>query len=158
MIEADNEKARRAARREFNENVREMVAFVKKRDKRVLAHALEEAARKAEAAALEAERCDRAEAWGWQWTIGLRWYNLLSDILSPDIDQDVLSEGMIRSFVLENVEIATSVIRCQQLIRVRFPASASPRACSPMVRIVAFHTLFFAFSPRHRLMRQLLTT
>lgn len=59
MIEADNEKARRAARREFNENVREMVAFVKKRDKRVLAHAVEEAARKAEAAALEAERKER---------------------------------------------------------------------------------------------------
>lgn len=72
MIEADNEKARRAARREFNENVREMVAFVKKRDKRVLAHAVEEAARKAEAAALEAERCDSAGLWGWDGALAFK--------------------------------------------------------------------------------------
>lgn len=56
MIENENEKARKAARREFNEQVRELVAFVKKRDKRVMAHAAEEAARRAEKAAKEAER------------------------------------------------------------------------------------------------------
>lgn len=57
MIESENEKARKAARREFNEQVRELVAFVKKRDKRVLAHAAEEAARRTEAAAKAEERC-----------------------------------------------------------------------------------------------------
>lgn len=57
MVEAENEKARRAARREYNENVREMVAFVRKRDRRVLEHVKEEAARRAETAAREAERC-----------------------------------------------------------------------------------------------------
>ncbi|KAK2078100.1 hypothetical protein QBZ16_003968 [Prototheca wickerhamii] len=56
MIESENEKARKAARREFNEQVRELVAFVKKRDKRVLAHAAEEAARRTEAAAKAEER------------------------------------------------------------------------------------------------------
>lgn len=34
-MEDENRKARRAARREYNDNVRELVAFVKKRDKRV---------------------------------------------------------------------------------------------------------------------------
>ena len=37
-MEAENEKARKAARREFNDAVRELVAFLKKRDKRVVAH------------------------------------------------------------------------------------------------------------------------
>jgi DnaJ family protein A protein 5 len=34
-MEDENRKARRIARREYLENVRELVAFVKKRDKRV---------------------------------------------------------------------------------------------------------------------------
>jgi DnaJ family protein A protein 5 len=34
-MEEENRKARRAVRREYMENVRELVAFVKKRDKRV---------------------------------------------------------------------------------------------------------------------------
>lgn len=34
-MEDENKKARRNARREYLENVRELVAFVKKRDKRV---------------------------------------------------------------------------------------------------------------------------
>lgn len=37
-MEAENEKARRAAKREFNDTVRELVAFLRKRDKRVIAH------------------------------------------------------------------------------------------------------------------------
>ena len=34
-MEEENRKARRAARREYNEEVQELVAFVRKRDKRV---------------------------------------------------------------------------------------------------------------------------
>lgn len=34
-MEDENRKARRAARRDFHDNVRELVAFVRKRDKRV---------------------------------------------------------------------------------------------------------------------------
>ena len=37
-MDAENEKARKAARREHNEAVRELVAFLRKRDKRVAAH------------------------------------------------------------------------------------------------------------------------
>jgi DnaJ homolog subfamily A member 5 len=36
-MEEDNKKARKAARREFNDTVRELVRFVRKRDKRVVA-------------------------------------------------------------------------------------------------------------------------
>ena len=42
-MEQENQKARRAARREYNEQVRELVAFVRKRDKRVAARQVEEA-------------------------------------------------------------------------------------------------------------------
>jgi DnaJ family protein A protein 5 len=63
-MDAENEKLRRAARREYNEGVRELVAFLRKRDKRVAAHQLEEARRRqerqdAEAARREAERQER---------------------------------------------------------------------------------------------------
>lgn len=37
-MEDENKKARKAKRRKFNETLRELVAFVKKRDKRVAAH------------------------------------------------------------------------------------------------------------------------
>lgn len=37
-MEAENDKARRTARREYNETVRELVGFLRKRDKRVIAH------------------------------------------------------------------------------------------------------------------------
>lgn len=37
-MEEENRKTRKAKRREFNETVKELVAFVKKRDKRVAAH------------------------------------------------------------------------------------------------------------------------
>ena len=37
-MEDENRKERKNKRREFNETVRELVAFVKKRDKRVAAH------------------------------------------------------------------------------------------------------------------------
>ena len=37
-MEAENDKARRGVRREYNEAVRELVAFLRKRDKRVIAH------------------------------------------------------------------------------------------------------------------------
>ena len=36
-MEEENRKARRAAKREFNETVRALVSFVKKRDKRLVA-------------------------------------------------------------------------------------------------------------------------
>ena len=38
MMEDENKKRRKAMRKEFNETVRELVAFVRKRDKRVIAH------------------------------------------------------------------------------------------------------------------------
>ena len=62
-MEADNAKRRKAERREFNENVRALAGFVKKRDKRVAAHQAAEAARRAERAAEEAARreAERAE-------------------------------------------------------------------------------------------------
>ncbi len=65
-METDNLKRRKAERREFNENVRALVAFVKKRDKRVAAHQAAEAAKRAqraeeEAARREAERLARAQ-------------------------------------------------------------------------------------------------
>lgn len=64
-MDADNAKRRKAERREFNENVRALAAFVKKRDKRVAAHQAAEAARRAaraaeEAARREAEREEKA--------------------------------------------------------------------------------------------------
>lgn len=37
-MEAENDKARRAAKREFNEAVRELAGFLRKRDKRAIAH------------------------------------------------------------------------------------------------------------------------
>ena len=37
-MEDENQKKRKAARRAYNETVRELVAFVRKRDKRVVAH------------------------------------------------------------------------------------------------------------------------
>ena len=37
-MEDENQKKRKAARRGYNETVRELVAFVRKRDKRVVAH------------------------------------------------------------------------------------------------------------------------
>ncbi len=57
LMEADNAKARKAARREYNEGVRELVAFVRKRDKRVAARAVEEARRRQEREAADAARC-----------------------------------------------------------------------------------------------------
>lgn len=38
LMEEENRKARKAKRRDFNETVRELVAFVRKRDKRIAAH------------------------------------------------------------------------------------------------------------------------
>lgn len=55
-MEEENKKGRKAARREFNEAVRDLVAFVKKRDKRVAVFQAEEAARRAAREAEEAER------------------------------------------------------------------------------------------------------
>ncbi|KAK9866465.1 hypothetical protein WJX84_009080 [Apatococcus fuscideae] len=67
MMEDENKKRRKAMRKEFNETVRELVAFVRKRDKRVIAHQAEEAKLRAEkeAEALkrrEEERVARLEA------------------------------------------------------------------------------------------------
>jgi DnaJ family protein A protein 5 len=58
-MEAENEKGRKAAKREYNEAVRELVAFLRKRDKRVAARQVEEAARREERQAQDAARCER---------------------------------------------------------------------------------------------------
>ena len=55
-MEEENKKSRKVHRREFNERVRELVAFVRKRDKRVAKIQAEEAARRA---AKQAEEEDR---------------------------------------------------------------------------------------------------
>ena len=70
LMEDDNRKRRAKARREFNETVRELAAFVRKRDKRVAAAAADaarvKAAREQEAAAqreaAKRERAARARA------------------------------------------------------------------------------------------------
>ena len=38
LMEEENRKLRKTKRREFNETVKELLAFVRKRDKRVAAH------------------------------------------------------------------------------------------------------------------------
>lgn len=55
-MEQENEKARKLQRREYNEGVRGLVEFVRKRDKRVAAHQVEEAKRRQEREAAEALR------------------------------------------------------------------------------------------------------
>ena len=55
-IEQENEKVRRAARKEYNEGVRALVDFIKKRDKRVAMHQVEEAKRRQEREAAAAAR------------------------------------------------------------------------------------------------------
>jgi hypothetical protein len=47
-MEEENKKARKLARREYNDDVRELAMFVRKRDKRVAKHQAEEAARRAQ--------------------------------------------------------------------------------------------------------------
>jgi len=42
-MDQENEKSRKAARREYNEGVRGLVDFLRKRDKRVAAHQVEQA-------------------------------------------------------------------------------------------------------------------
>lgn len=59
LIEDDNAKRRKALRRHYNETVRELATFVRKRDKRVMAHTKEEFDRKAEREAEVAQK--RAE-------------------------------------------------------------------------------------------------
>jgi DnaJ homolog subfamily A member 5 len=56
-MEQENEKHRKNARKEYNEGVRELVTFLRKRDKRVAARQVEEAKRKEERMAAEAARC-----------------------------------------------------------------------------------------------------
>lgn len=55
-MDQENDKARKAARREYNEGVRGLVEFLRKRDKRVAAHQVEEARRREERASAEAAR------------------------------------------------------------------------------------------------------
>lgn len=55
-MEDDNNKQRKAARREFQDNVRALVAFVRKRDVRVIAWMEQEVVKKAEHKAAEARR------------------------------------------------------------------------------------------------------
>ncbi len=47
-MEEENKKARKVARREYIDDVRELVMFVRKRDKRVAKHQAEEAVRRAQ--------------------------------------------------------------------------------------------------------------
>ena len=56
LMEDDNSKQRKAARREFQENVRALVAFVRKRDARVIARMEQEEIKKAEREAAEERR------------------------------------------------------------------------------------------------------
>ena len=56
-----NDKARKVARKEYNENIRALVAFVKKRDKRVITHQASVRAKELEKIQLEEERRVRAE-------------------------------------------------------------------------------------------------
>ena len=56
LMEDDNNKQRKAARREFQDNVRALVAFVRKRDVRVIAWMEQEEVKKAELKAAEARR------------------------------------------------------------------------------------------------------
>ncbi|CAK9007016.1 DnaJ homolog subfamily C member 21, partial [Durusdinium trenchii] len=67
LIEKENKKARDAARREYNESVRSLVLFVKKRDRRILALAkeraeLKEQREKARLEALEEKKRRKREA------------------------------------------------------------------------------------------------
>lgn len=55
-MEQENEKKRKAARKEYNEGVRALVDFLRKRDKRVAAHQVEEAKRRQEREAADAAR------------------------------------------------------------------------------------------------------
>ena len=56
LMEDDHSKRRKAARREFQENVRALVAFVRKRDIRVDAWMEEQKRKKAERALLDMHR------------------------------------------------------------------------------------------------------
>ena len=56
LMDEDNRKMRRAARREFQENVRSLVAFVRKRDQRVAAWQQQEELKKQERLAAEERR------------------------------------------------------------------------------------------------------
>lgn len=56
VIERENEKQIKAARKEYNEGVRMLVEFVKKRDKRVVAHQAQEAKQRMERQAAEQKR------------------------------------------------------------------------------------------------------
>ncbi len=53
LMEEDNNKRRKAARREFQDNVRALVAFVRKRDARVTAWAEQEERKRLERDAAE---------------------------------------------------------------------------------------------------------
>lgn len=55
-MEEDNKKRRRGARREFQENVRSLVAFVRKRDRRVAAWQQQEEIQKQQRLAAEEQR------------------------------------------------------------------------------------------------------
>lgn len=55
-MEQENEKRRRAARREYHEGVRGLVEFLKKRDKRLVSYQMEEARKRQEREAAENER------------------------------------------------------------------------------------------------------
>lgn len=56
-MEEDNKKRRRAARRDFQDNVRELVAFVRKRDRRVIAWQQQQELEKQQRLAAEEQRC-----------------------------------------------------------------------------------------------------
>jgi hypothetical protein len=56
-MEEDNKKRRKAARREFQDNVRSLVAFVRKRDRRVAAWQQEQEKLQQQSRAKEERRC-----------------------------------------------------------------------------------------------------
>ena len=61
LMEQENEKSRKAARKEYNENIKTLVQFVKKRDKRVIAQQAHEAQEKIEREKTEREAKKKKE-------------------------------------------------------------------------------------------------
>ena len=60
LMEADNAARRSARRKEFNQTVRELAAFVRKRDKRVAAWQAAQAQQRLDRQAAEQQRCAAA--------------------------------------------------------------------------------------------------
>ena len=83
LMEEDNSKRRRAARREFQDNVRALVAFVRKRDIRVDAWVEEEERKKAERAVLDMRRQALSELTSYAVPWGVHPFTLIQSSRAP---------------------------------------------------------------------------